>query len=176
LERYGRKFWKVFNEFERNQWLSSAELQTYQDEKLQLLINHAYKTVPYYSELMRTHMLVPSDIKTRADLAKLPILRKEDVRKHFTRLLSTAYPKFLLRHGHTSGTTGSPLDFCYDIKTCVVHHVADWRLKYGVGLHYGDPYASLQGRVIVPIQQQKPPFWRYNYVNNQLFLSSFHLK
>ena len=39
----------------------------------------------------------------------------------------------------------------------------------------GDAYASIQGRVICPTTQNKPPFWRKNYINNQLFLSSFHL-
>jgi phenylacetate-CoA ligase len=90
-------------------------------------------------------------------------------------LICPRYKGIYLRHGHTSGTTGTPLDVCYDIKTCVVHHVADWRQKTWAGLNYGERYASLQGRVIVPIQQKKPPFWRKNYLNNQLFMSAFHL-
>jgi len=57
-----------------------------------------------------------------------------------------------------------------------VHHVADWRYKQVAGLVQGEPYASLLGRVIVPMTQTRPPFWRWNYINNQLFLSSFHLK
>jgi phenylacetate-CoA ligase len=175
LERYGRKFWKLYNEFDRNQWLSQPSLEAYQNEKLQVLINHAYLNVPYYAETMRALKLTPSDIKTRSDLSKLPILRKEDVRQNLSRLLSVKYPKMFLRHGHTSGTTGSPLDFYYDIRTCVVHHVVDWRQKNWAGLKYGEPYASLLGRVIVPIPQAGPPFWRQNYINNQLFFSSFHL-
>jgi phenylacetate-CoA ligase len=176
FERYGRKFWKLFEEFDRNQWLSKTQLEGYQNEKLRLLIRHVYAAVPYYKDLMRDRKLTPSDFKTRSDLQKLPVLKKDDVKKNATRLMSTKYPKLLLRHGHTSGTTGSPLDFYYDIKTCVVHHVVDWRQKSWAKLKYGQAYASLLGRVIVPIQQQHPPFWRYNYLNNQLFLSSFHLK
>lgn len=176
LERYGRKFWMLYEEFDRNQWLSRTELEAYQDERLRILIEHAYRNVPYYNELMNTLKLLPSDFKTSADLYKIPILRKEDIRKHSARLTSRRYPKLLLRHGHTSGTTGSPLDFYYDIRTCVVHHAADWRQKYWAGLEFGQSYASLLGRVIVPISQQRPPFWRQNYLNRQLFLSSFHLK
>jgi phenylacetate-CoA ligase len=175
IERYGRKFWRLFEEFNRNQWLSQIELEAYQNEKLRLLIEHVYQTVPYYSELMKSLKLTPSDIKTRADLYKLPILKREDIRNHLSRLISSKYPRALLRHGHTSGTTGSPLDFFYDVRMCVVHHVADWRQKYWGGLTYGQPYASLLGRVIVPVKQTAPPFWRFNYLNNQLFLSSFHL-
>ena len=40
-------------------------------------------------------------------------------------------------------------------------------LRDGVGI--------FQGRVIVPMQQKKPPFWRRNIINNELFFSAFHL-
>src|SRR5262245_42075897 len=175
IERYGRKFWRLFDEFEKNQWLSSAEIENYQNERLRELIQHANDYVPYYNELLNIRRLKPSDIKSKNDLYKLPVLTRADIKNNASRLLSTKYPQLLLRRGHTSGTTCSPLDFHYDIRTCVVHHVADWRQKSWAGLKYGERYASLQGRVIVPIKQQHPPFWRQNYINNQLFLSSFHL-
>ncbi len=176
FERYGKKFRRLFEQFERNQWLSLQELECYQDERLRQLVRHAYDTVPYYSRVMKSLKLHPDDIRTKADLPKLPTLTKDQIRQNGADLLSSTYPRTLLRHGHTSGTTGSPLDFHYDIQTCVVHHVADWRYKGMAGLKHGDPYASLLGRVIVPREQTRPPFWRWNYVNNQLFLSSFHLK
>lgn len=175
FERYGKKFRALSEEFDRNQWLSPADIAEYQNERLRLLIQHAYTSVPYYREVLDTLNLKPSDIKTQDDLYKLPLLTRADVKRNTARLISTNYRKLFLRSGHTSGTTGSPLDFHYDIRTCVVHHVADWRQKRWAGLHHGQRYASLQGRVIVPIKQQRPPFWRHNYINNQLFLSSFHL-
>lgn len=174
-ERYGRKFWRLLEEFEQNQWRSDEQMEAYQTAKLQLVIANAYENVPYYRALMTRLKLRPVDIKTKEDLSKLPILTRADVKKHSADLLARNYPKIFLRHGHTSGTTGSPLDFSYDISTCVLHHVADWRQKHWAGLRWGEPYASLQGRVITPTTQQQPPFWRYNYVNRQLFLSSFHL-
>ena len=175
LERYGKKFWKLSEEFEANQWRPIAELEADQNEKLKKLIQHAYEHVPYYRKKMQLAKLTPKDVQSKADLYKFPLLTKDDIRNNTAALISTKYPKYLLRSGHTSGTTGSPLQFYYDIHTCVVHHVADWRQKYWAGLEYGQPYASLQGRVIVPMSQKKPPFWRKNYLNNQLFLSSFHL-
>ncbi|MBZ5496012.1 MAG: hypothetical protein LAP85_06375 [Acidobacteriia bacterium] len=176
LERYGSKFQKVYEQFTKNQWMSVADLRSYQNERLKLLISHAYRTVPYYNEQMKRLRLLPADIRSLEDLPKLPVLNRDQTRANLHRLTSTAYPKILLRHGHTSGTTGSPLDIYYDIRTCVVHHAADWRFKSWAGLHYGQPYASLQGRMIVPIRQERPPFWRYNYINHQLFLSAFHLQ
>ena len=176
LERYGKKFWRLYDEFTKNEQTTAPELEAYQNGKLKILIEYAFNNIPYYRDLMKSLRLGPQDIQTRDDLQKLPVLKKDDIRRNHARMVSTKYPKYLLRHGHTSGTTGSPLDFYYDINTCVVHHAVDWRQKGWAGLRYGDPYASLLGRVIVPIEQKKPPFWRRNYINNQLFLSSFHLK
>ncbi len=176
FERYGKKFWKTYHNFEKNQWLSEGELTELQNRKLKKLIKHAYHSVPYYNKVMTDRKLIPADIKTIGDLNKLPVLTKRDIQNNFKQLISKASKKLFLRHGHTSGTTGSPLDLCYDISACVVHHAADWRQKSWAGLNYGEPYASIQGRVIVPVTQKKPPFWRKNYINNQLFLSSFHLK
>lgn len=175
-ERYGRKFLLIFDEFVENQWLSEGELTALQNEKLKNMVEHAYRTVPYYRKRMSELKLIPDDIKETGDLQKLPILTKEDIKKNFKKLLSKAIPNRLIKSGHTSGTTGTPLDVRYDIQTCVAHHAADWRQKKWAGLEYGQPYASLQGRVVVPLHQTKPPFWRKNYINNQLFLSSFHLK
>lgn len=175
-ERYGGKFRRVFNAFQRNQWRSENELAEYQDEMLSFLVNHAYRTVPYYREIMDGLKLTPKDVKSVDDLHKLPILTKEEIKRNQKRLVSSDYKRKILRNGHTSGTTGSPLDLVYDIATCVVHHAADWRQKYWAGMKCGEPYASLQGRLVVPLSQQKPPFWRKNFINNQLFFSSFHLK
>ncbi len=176
LERYGKKFWTLYEEFDKNQWLSFSDLQEYQNEKLRALISHAYKTVPYYNKIMHKYKLDPKDIKTINDLYKMPLLTKEDIKKNYGQLISVKMKKMFLRHGHTSGTTGSPLDLTYDIHTCVTHHVADWRQKKWAGLEYGSPFASIQGRVVVPTKQKPPPFWRKNFINNQLFMSSFHLK
>lgn len=176
IERYGKNFWKTYKEFNRIQWLSQADIREYQNERLIGLVRHAYENVPYYHRVMKKLKLVPNDIRSTSDLPKLPILTRKELKTYYKDLLSRGYRSYQLRQGHTSGTTGSPIEITYDIQTCVAHHAADWRQKTWAGLEYGTPYASMQGKVIVPIHQMNPPFWRKNYINNQLFLSSFHLK
>ena len=174
IERYGKKFDVVYEEFSKNQYLTEVEFKTYQESKLRKLVRHAYATVPYYKDKFDRARLKPTDIRTLEDLPKIPFLTKADIKQNFNKLISEKSGR--LRHGHTSGTTGTPLDVAYDVYTCVVHHVVDWRQKEWAGLRRGMPYASIQGRLICPVGQTKPPFWRKNYINNQLFLSSFHLK
>ncbi len=164
------------DEFKDNETLSKHEIGEYQDEKLRDLIKHAYDNVPYYTERMRALKLLPSDIRGQSDLYKLPVLSRNDIKNNFKKLRAINYPKKKLILGHTSGTTGSPLELYWDHMVEKVHHVADWRQKIWAGIKFGNRYASLQGRTIVPIARKRPPFWKTNYLNNQLFLSSFHLK
>ena len=175
LERYGPKSRILFEQFAKNESLPYSQLLEYQNEKLKQLIRYAYENVEYYKDIMSNLKIVPSDIKGVGDLHKLPILTRGQLKNNLPKLISRSYPKILLRHGHTSGTTGSALDLYYDINTCIVHTAAVWRQRTWAGLQVGSPYATLQGRVIVPLEQKKPPFWRKNYLNNQLFFSAFHL-
>ena len=174
--RYNKKFWKLMDEFQRNEKLSMCEIKEFQDEKLKTIIRHAYENVPYYKTTMSNLKLLPKDIKGQIDLYKLPILTRKEVKLNFKKLRAVNYPENKLILGHTSGTTGTPLEFYWDNSVEIIHHVVDLRQKNWAGLMFGDRYASLQGRVIVPLDRKKPPFWRTNYLNNQLFLSSFHLK
>ena len=176
LERYGKKFQHLLEEFFRNEKMTSGEIREYQREKLTALIRHAYIHVPYYRETMNALKLKPDDIKDIHDLPKLPLLTREDVKANYHRLKADNIPRHRVRHGHTSGTTGSPLEFLWDIDVCVAHHAADWRQKKWAGLEFGEPFISLQGRQIVPPEQTNPPFWVMNRIHNQLFMSSFHLK
>ncbi len=176
FERFGRSFWKSFEELNNTQWYSEAELGEYQKEKLRVLIHHAYETVPYYRRVMKERRLQPSDIRTESDLVKLPILTRNAVKNNLSTLLSTKYKKHELIEGHTSGTTGSPLKLYWDLNLCRFHNAADWRQKAWAGFVYREGYAVLQGRTIVPLGQRTSPYWRMNYIHNQLFLSSFHLK
>ena len=174
-ERYGRKFTDKLEEFERNEWLSQDELVDYQNRKLERLIRHAYDHVPYYQLRMNELKLKPADIRTVSDLYKLPVLTRAELKKNLPALKARNYPRWQVRAGHTSGTTGSPLEIFWDNEMCVVNNVVDWRQKKWAGLRYGDRIALLVGRVVVRPGQTQPPFWRTNLIHHQLFFSSFHL-
>jgi len=175
MERYGKKFQKALQELRCNEWLSYESLLEYQHSKLQCLIKHAYDSVPYYRRIMDERKLKPDDIKTANDLVKLPVLTRDDVKKNTHEFISARFKRQELIPGHTSGTTGSPLEFFWDQNTCVYNNAADWRQKNWAGLRYGDRHAVLLGRMIVSAKTRTPPFWRMNFLHNQLWLSSFHM-
>lgn len=176
--RYGGNFHELRRFLAKSQFYTSEELIDYQNEQLAKIVFHAYTTVPYYRDLFDKHSLKPDDIQTVNDLYKLPVLSRKDIIRNFDALRSRSYKPSQLVIGHTSGTTGSPLEVYYDsnmlhMTYAVLDRQYDWakvKLK-----KFGDKVAILRGNIIVPIEQKRPPFWRYNYLHNQLFLSSFHL-
>lgn len=177
-ERYGGRFKDYADLMSRAQWFSKGEMEAYQDERLKKVVRHAYETVPYYRRVFDERGLKPSDIETQRDLVKLPLLTKDDIRRHFASLVSSRISPGKLNYGHTSGTTGSPLEIGYDPSIIYATYAAldrqyrwaNCRLEWG-----GDRIAVARGNVIVPLDRMKPPFWRYNRYHNQLLLSSFHM-
>ena len=176
--RYGAGFRRARAHLEQSQWQSPDELAAYQAQQLQRMVRHAYDTVPYYRRLFDARNLKPQDIRRPADLVKLPVLTRKDIQSNFDDLRSRAFSRRQLSMGHTSGTTGTPLEIGYDAN--VIHMTyalmdRQYRWAHARLWRRGDRIAVLRGNVIVPVARRRPPFWRHNYYHNQLLLSSFHL-
>jgi phenylacetate-CoA ligase len=177
-QRYGGEYARYYDFLTRSQRFSREELLEYQGEKLRELVAHAYSTVPYYRELFDSINLKPTDIRGTEDLHKIPLLRKEEFKDNPQRLMSTKYDPRDLVKGHTSGTTGSPLDVWYDKAGIYIAYAALARHYDWAGCRLardGDRVAVARGNMIVPVQVRKPPYWRYNWYHNQLLLSTFHM-
>src|ERR1044071_3111040 len=104
--RYGGEFRQLLDWLEQSQWWSAAEAQAYQEEQLRKLVAHAYRSVPFYRRRFDELKLKPDDIRTVADLHKLPILTKEEVRNHFREMVASDFSPAQMVFCHTSGTTG----------------------------------------------------------------------
>lgn len=178
FERYGGRFGEYKQLLSDMERAPAARLGEYQEQQLRRIVEHAYTTVPYYRRIFDERRLTPADIRGVADLPKLPLLTRKDVLRHFDDLRSRAVPMRQLRLGHTSGTTGSPLEIYYDRNVvAITYALMDRQYRWaGAVLGYrGDRIAVARGNVVVPVAQKRAPFWRYNRFQNQLLLSSFHL-
>ena len=173
--RFGKDFHRHLEELAASEWMSAADIAAWQDERLHELVRHAYETVPYYREVMQSRKLTPADIRGRADLPKLPILTKEDVRANFERLRSTsAGPHDLVRR-HTSGTTGKALDFYFNRSGVAFQWAVWWRHRRRFGVEFGALHANFTGKRVIPIQQERPPYWRWNQPMSQALLNMQHM-
>lgn len=111
--------YRILEQLEMSEQFSRAEMEELQSEKLRQLIRHAYDTVPYYREQMDSLRLQPCDIRRPADLQKLPVLTRSDVRKHHARLLSSSNNPRRLIWCRTGGSTGTPLKVANDTRGLV---------------------------------------------------------
>ena len=86
--------------------MSREEMKKLQDERLAAQVKHVYENVPYYKKLMDEKGVTPDDIKSTADLHKLPFLEKSDLRDAYPYGLLAKPLADCVRIQSTSGTTG----------------------------------------------------------------------
>jgi len=160
---------------EQNYWDKSMEcalpheMEALQSFRLSKKIRQIYDNVPYYREKMDIDGIKPEDIKTVADLSKLPFTTKQDLRDTYPYGLFAVPMDEVVRVHASSGTTGKQIVVGYtenDIETwreCVARAItaaggtkADFmHISYGYGLftgglgmHYG---AEKVGCTTIPV-------------------------
>ena len=85
---------------------SREEIEQWQNEGLVSVVKRVYENVPYYRDLMDKAGVTPDDIKSTADLPKLPFITKDDLRDAYPYGLLAVPLKDCIRIHSTSGTTG----------------------------------------------------------------------
>ena len=174
-QRFGRVFDEKLQEYKKTEYLRGEGLRNLQNRKLCSVIDHCYETVPYYRNLFNSLGITNTDIRTVDDLQKLPILTRETVKEHSTDLVSTAIPLGSRYIHNTGGTTGSGLKFWTTHEEENEQWAVWWRYRNDLGITRGDWCGLLNGKVIVPVKVNKPPFWRVNKPGKQVFFSAAHL-
>ena len=145
------------------------ELEQLQLERLQATLNRVYKNVTCYHKKFNELGIVPEDIRTFSDFAKLPFTMKDDLRLNYPYGMFAVPLREVVRIHSSSGTTGKPTVVGYtrnDIKTwsnlvarfmtaAGVSHddVVQIAFGYGMftgafGLHYG---AETIGASVIPM-------------------------
>jgi len=87
----GRSTLEHLAHLEQTQWLSREELDRLETRSLVELLSYARQNVPYYRQLFRKHRFDPRGVRSRADLAELPILTREIVRERYADLVDPAH-------------------------------------------------------------------------------------
>ena len=152
----------------KEETLPREALEALQLERLQETVSRVYAKVPAYRKKMDEAGVRPEDIRSLADLAKLPFVTKQDMRDNYPFGLFAVPKDELVRIHASSGTTGKPTVVGYtkgDLDTwteCVSRiacmggatekDVAQICFGYGMftgalGLHYG---LEKIGAAIVP--------------------------
>ncbi len=151
LALFDQSHWMITSDVEhyyetlrRTQWLSLHQLRELQDEKLRRLIRHCYRNVPFYRARMQERGLRPEDIRGQADLPKLGLVSKGELRRHlYFDALSDNHDKSQVLKVTTSGSTGEPF-VCYaDRAQLEFRWAATLRAQEWTGYRFGDPCVRL---------------------------------
>ena len=89
--------------------MDREELKALQLSRLQETVKLVYERVPLYRQRMDELGVKPEDIKSLADITKLPFTNKTDLRDEFPFGLLAADKKDIVRIQGSSGTTGKPI-------------------------------------------------------------------
>ena len=125
-----RRTLAYLDDYRRDQWLAPERIAALQWERLQRLLQHCHREVPYYRRQWRELGITPGDIRNLDDYAKLPVLTKADIRAHFDELKADSLRDGLL-YKATGGSTGEPMRFGYtresnDRRTAVMWRGYEW--------------------------------------------------
>ena len=138
-----------YRDLKRSQWLSPGKLRELQETRLRRLLDHAYRHVPLYRERMDARGLRPSDIRGLDELAKLPLLTKDDVRENlFFDLFSDNHDYRKVQRIATSGSTGEPFVCFVDQSQLEMRWAATLRSMEWTGYRFGDRQARLWHQTI----------------------------
>jgi len=173
--RYGGKHHDFVKELEETEKYTAAELRELQNERLRMMISHCYRHVPFYAEWMRDHKLRPDDIACVEDLSKMPIVTKDMVKAAPERFRDQMTKRSRVFVDHTSGTTGSPIEVWVDLDALRYEYALQERSRSWAGIESGGKKATFSSRIIVPINQTRPPFWRWNPAARQMLFSVYHI-
>ncbi|HKM94360.1 MAG TPA: phenylacetate--CoA ligase [Prolixibacteraceae bacterium] len=154
---------------EKIECATREEMNAIQSERLITTVKRVYHNIPYYRKKMQEAELTPADIKSVADLHKLPFTTKVDLRDSYPFGSFTVPMSEIVRIHASSGTTGRPTVVGYtrnDINMwsenvtralCMagVHQNDMVQIAYGyglftggLGLHYG---TENLGASVIPI-------------------------
>lgn len=166
--RYGKEFYETLNFLRESQYWSNEKLLAYQKQRVEEFLKDAVSNTPFYKN---------NPLYQVNSLENFPIIKKHDLRANLKNFYHRNLKEIPHVWAHTSGTTGSaivfPISRRHFEREYAFHALAyEWG---GVSLTNRDKVAFCSGHPVAPPQRKKPPFWVYDYANNWLYFSSYHL-
>ncbi|HOL58037.1 MAG TPA: phenylacetate--CoA ligase [Spirochaetota bacterium] len=167
----------------RYETMPREEIEQFQLEKIQALLNRLFLNVPYYKRIFTENKIIPTEIKSFKDFARIPFMDKEILRLNQPYGLFAIPLREIIRFHSTSGTTGEPIAVGYS-KNDLNHwseliarnlsgagvnpnDVVQIAFEYGMftgglGFHYG---AEKIGASIIPVSNINPEY-QLNIIRN----------
>jgi phenylacetate-CoA ligase len=126
-ERVRHPRWTTARDLAERQWQTPDELERRAVSRLRALLDHASRHVPHYRDLFARALVAPPDVQRMADLARIPVSTKADLRAGFPdRTTADNVPAHRRQPMMTSGSTGRPFEFYWDRAALAGLGGTDW--------------------------------------------------
>lgn len=134
---------------------SRVEVERDQFARLQKLVSHAYTQTEYYRYRFDGVGITPDNITNLADLQRLPLLTKDDIRASKEQMVNRSIPREQLLPKKTSGSTGTSVELYVDedsaqwkrAVTVSYDRWSGWDIGERVGAIWGNPDCYQNWRV-----------------------------
>lgn len=114
------------------------EMEKFQGQKLQETVRWLYERVPFWKRKLDEAGVPPDDIRSLADLPRLPFTVKTDLRDNYPFGLCAVPMKDLVRIHASSGTTGKPITGPYTAEDLDQWAECMARMLYAQGVRSDD--------------------------------------
>jgi phenylacetate-CoA ligase len=149
---------------ERSRWIF---------ERLRRVLVLAAEGTDFYRERFRAAGFDPSrHFQSLADLSRLPILTKEEVRAHGERMIDRRFRRTSVV-ANTSGTTGQPMAMRLNESYVALDYACMFRHWAKAGYRFRAPFAAVRSYVPPTFDA---PLWKPNWWQRTLYMSAYHLK
>ena len=132
----------------RTPYLPHHEIAKLRTEKLRRTLITAYNHIPFYRERFDEVGLNIDKLSLPDDLTRIPVLKKQDIRKNHELLFNAAIMRRRISRESTSGTSGMPMVVVKDRDKSAYIRAVMYRCygQYGIGI--GDKQARFWGMPI----------------------------
>lgn len=156
----------------KSQHYPTEELYELQWTMFKNIVSYSYQNVPYYRKTFDRLKLKPSDINTREDMPKIPILTRDTALRNLSELMSETYTGRCFEYG-SSGITGEPIVIKHSMDSMASFHAAKYRGHSWHGLSIGDREGRIWG---LPFDRKRRVYEKLkDLLMNRVRLSPFHL-
>ncbi|MBL7828087.1 MAG: phenylacetate--CoA ligase family protein [Saprospiraceae bacterium] len=176
--RFGGLFEAHLQSFRQRDGWSESQFLDYQTMGLRKVLKHAFDTVPYYKKRWKEVGITTSKLEAfeLQNLPQLPLLEKADLRTYCTSDLSSSSPQ---KHGQffaSSGSTGTPVKILF---SHLMHQhwtaAVEARVRNWAGITRSHRRGTIGGRRVVPRGNAPAPYYRYNFIEKQVYFSAYHI-
>ncbi len=138
---------KLMQTAQKTQNWGIEQIIPFQEQRLREMICYCWEYVPFYRLHWQDHINSPEEIRSIADLQKLPILTKDQVRNHYDQLMTTELG-VQSSEARSGGSTGQPMKF----RLSPFEEELSWGLMYAgwyrAGYRVGYPFLVVGGESI----------------------------